>query len=110
MKIRVVVTEADIKKGTRHDGAHCPIARAIRRHKDLKHAWVGIHHLYVDQHLRMETAVDLPPEAVSFAVNFDRANHRQFEPFSFPLDIPDENLEKEKQLDKEMITVTTPNG
>ena len=75
-RIKISVTEDDIKRGDPSNGRGCPIARALRR-MDYRGYHVGIN--IIEWHDWSGTA--LPAEAAKFISDFDAK--KEVKPFSF---------------------------
>lgn len=86
MKIKINVTQKDIDEGVRYNCLKCPIARAMRRHKQLKDSVVTggcyklIGHAY-EFHA-------LPLRVQNFVFLFDA--QKPVKPFTFRVEVPDE--------------------
>ena len=83
--ITVDVTEEDIKNGVRQNGFMCPIACALKRHKQDEYdpIWAGALHLRIGK-FKGET----PDDAFYFIDNFDKG--LPVTPFSFTLEVEED--------------------
>ncbi len=84
-KVRINVTQRDIERGIRFTSYTCPIARAARRHPELKGCAVSPDSLAFDNSGWVWTP--LPEKACEFVDSFDGG--RPVKPFSFTLELPD---------------------
>ena len=80
MKLKIIVTEEDIRKGSRGQADTCPIAYATCRA-------LGVNRVYVDsEYLCYATdSCSLPDEATEFIRRFDTG--MKVKPFEFEIEI-----------------------
>ena len=83
--MRINVTQRDIDQGVRADPELCPIARAIRRHRDVTFVKVGTNFVSISRGALNDS--NLPPEAIKWIALFDRTAHST-KPFAFDLPVP----------------------
>ena len=97
MRTRIDVTAEDIAHGLREDGTRCPIALSLSRVLALDPTHEAVDVLYAEIEVAPESTIetwslDLPTEARSFVVAFDRGGTEAVAPFAFGLDVPDDLL------------------
>lgn len=94
MKVRINVTQRDIKEGEPRNGYLCPVARAVRRHL------ADGRFVNVSDHLRiggLTEAYPLPSRITEFITQYDR--FEIVNPVRFSIDLPEEYLKKSKKAD-----------
>lgn len=80
-KVRISVTQSDIKRGIPEKGSVCPIALSIKRKLKLKDFYV-LPSAVINGEDNVRIA-DLPKEARDFIYAFDR--NKEVSPFSFDI-------------------------
>lgn len=95
-KIKVNVTQRDLDS-KRPPGkdicSSCPIARAVRRHKEFAKGSVTYESIYVPSDLSaVRIRIRLPREVHDFIYNYgyDSSDRSAIKPFSFTIEVPDE--------------------
>ena len=93
--LTINVTQDDIDKGTRGDGASCPVAIAIHRRCPTVYADI----LVDGQHIKIDSdaedfyfKLDIPKKVRNFTAKFDQQGPAEVTPFSFKLDLPEDQF------------------
>lgn len=92
MKIKINVTQKDIKEGKPCEGRKCPVARAIRRHIESNLS-VDVQDELIIETSKKAYTFKVPPEVNNFISIYDCRVFGDYEtshtkPFSFILNIP----------------------
>lgn len=100
--LTIYVTQDDINKGVRGDGATCPVAIAIHRRCPTVYADIMVdgEHIEIDSDADdFYFKVDIPKKVKRFTARFDEQGAAEVKPFKFELDIPEDRIrprQKEK--------------
>lgn len=91
MKYIVEVTQSDIDRGCRCSSMSCPVARALGRQiPGVSYVIVGCTGATV-RLLSGDRRIRLPEEVRAFIKTFDHSFEEVVKPFTFELEIPDED-------------------